>query len=243
MASLRRLLVLGVVAAVALIGCQPGGSTSSGPAEPSGSAAAGVDGEALIDDFLELVQSDEFTANTEMSGVLTAGALQIGIEATGSLSGRDGMMTLKLNTVSENIEFEAIFIGEDGYVRLPGGVWQRLPRADVNTSGAQLDSFEFLTSADDLRYDGTATHDGVEVHVLVGTGPLPLDAEQGSSGEVTQLRILVLADGTPVNLSYHMTVSVDDPDGERVAARGDIEQSFTDVGDPIVIEAPPSFEE
>jgi len=227
--------------AVLLVACQPGGSTSSGFA--SGSAVAEVDGDELIGAFLELVTSDEFTANTEMSGVLSAGALQVGIEASGSLAGRDGTMTLKLNTVSDNLEFEATFVGEYGYARLLGGTWQRLPRAEVNTSGAQLDSFEFLTSADDLRYDGTATHDGLDVHVLTNTRPLDLDPEQGATGEVTRLRILVLADGTPVFLTYHMTVSINGPGGDKVVARGDIEQSFTDVGDPIVIEPPTDFVE
>jgi len=152
-------------------------------------------------------------------------------------------MTLKLNTASDNVEFEVIFVGAYAYARLPGGEWQRLPRDEINTSGAQLDSFEFLTSAEDLRYDGTTTHVGADVHVLADTRPLALDPEQGSSGEVTRLRILVLADGTPVFLSYHLTASIDGPGGDKVTARGDMEQSFTDVGEAIVVEPPASFVE
>jgi hypothetical protein len=235
-----RLLAAGL--AVLLLAFQAGCS-GSGSAEPSMSAAVEVDGAELIDAFLDLVTSDGFTANTEMSGVLSAGALQLAIEATGSLVGPDGTMTLKLNTASDSLEGEVIFVGAYAYARLPRGEWQRVPRAEVNTSGAQLDPFEFLTSADDLRYDGTTTHGGVEVQVLAGTGPLALDPEQGASGEVTRLRILVLADGTPVFLSYHMTVSINSPGGDKVAARGDIEQSFSDVGEAIVIEPPATFVE
>ena len=95
----------------------------------------------------------------------------------------------------------------------------------------------------DLRYEGIATHDGAVVHVLANTRALPLAgsgaAAEDASGKATKLRIPVLADGTPVFLSYHMTVTIDDGTGVKVAARGDIEQSFTDVGEPIVI-APPS---
>lgn len=240
---MKRLLTIAAVAV--LVACQPAGSTSEST-RPSGTEAAEVDGEQLINTFLRLVKADSFTTRTEMSGVLTAGALQLGIEASGSLRGGNGTMSMKLNTVSDSVEFEAIFIGEFGYIREPGAEWQRVLREQVNTSGARLDSFEFLTSGDDLRYDGTTTHDGVDVHVLVNTGPLSLTgAETGTaaSGEATRLRILVLADGTPVFLSYHLTVSVDDGKGAKVAARGDIEQTFTDVGEPIVIEPPPGFTE
>jgi len=241
MTVVRRLLV--AVVATVLLACQPGGSVTSGPAAPSASGAAGVNGERLIDAFLRLVKADAFTATTEMSGVLTAGALQLGLAATGTLRGGDGTMSLKLNTVSDNIEFDAIFVGEFGYIRVPDGEWQRVPREEVNTSGARLDSFSFITSGDQLRYDGTDTHRGVAVHVLVNTEPLPLgDATAGeAAGEATKLRILVQADGTPVFLSYHMTVTIDSADGQRVSARGDIEQSFTGVGEPIIIEPPPGF--
>jgi len=231
----RLLVVTGVL--VALVACQPG---SSGSAEPSASSAA-ADGEEVIGAFYELVTSEQFTADTEMSGVMSAGALQLSISVSGSIAGNDGSMRMKLNTVSDNIEFEVIYVGDFGYVRLPGGVWQRALRSEIDTSGTQLDSFEFLDSVDDLRYDGTTTHDGVEVHVLTNTRPLAMDPEAGATGEVTQLQILVLADGVPVLLSYHMTVLIGGPEGEKVAARGDIEQTFTDVGEPIVIEAPESF--
>jgi len=241
MLALRRLIAAAM--AVALIACQPVGSNPSGSSTPSASATVEVDGERLIDAFLRLVKADAFTARTEMSGVLTAGALQLGLQASGTLRGGDGTMTLKLNTVSDHVEFEAIFVGEYGYVRLSEGEWQRVPREDVNTSGARLDSFNFITAGDDLRYEGIATHDGAVVHVLANTRALPLAgsgaAAEDASGKATKLRILVLADGTPVFLSYHMTVTIDDGTGAKVAARGDIEQSFTDVGEPIVI-APPS---
>lgn len=224
-----------------LVACQPATSPSESPLR---SGAAEVDGEQLINTFLRLVKDDSFTTKTEMSGVLSAGALQLAIQASGSLRGGDGTMSLKLNTVSDSVEAEMIFVGEFGYVREPGGEWQRVLRGQVNTSGARLDSFEFLTSGDDLAYDGTDTHDGVEVHVLVNTGPLSLTGgETAASGEATRLRILVLADGTPVFLSYHMTVNIDDGTGGKVSARGDIEQTFTDVGEPIEIEPPPGFTE
>jgi hypothetical protein len=235
-----------VTAALALlVACQPAASTPESAA-PSGSEAAEADGEQLINTFLRLVKADSFTTRTEMSGVLSAGALQLAIQASGSLRGGSGTMRMKLNTVSDTVEFEAIFVGEFAYIREPGGEWQRVLRGQVNTSGARLDSFEFLTSGDDLRYDGTTTHDGVQVHVLVNTGPLSLTGGEtgtAASGEATRLRILVLADGTPVFLSYHLTVSIDDGTGGKVAARGDIEQTFTDVGEPIVIEPPPGFAE
>lgn len=241
MHALPRIMTATLV--VVLVACQPAGSTPASVL-PSGSEAGEVDGEQLINTFLRLVKADAFTARTEMSGVLSAGALQLGIQASGSLHGGNGTMRLKLNTASDSIEADMIFVGEFAYVREPEGEWQRVLREQVNTSGARLDSFEFLTSGDDLRYDGTTTHDGETVHVLVNTGPLVLgaaDAPQGASGEADRLRILVLADGTPVFLSYHMTVSIDDGTGEKVAARGDIEQTFTDVGEPIEIEPPPGF--
>ena len=237
--------ILTAALAIGLVSCQPAASTSES-VRPSGSEAVEVDGEQLINSFLRLVKADSFTTRTEMSGVLTAGALQLAIQASGSLRGGSGTMSMKLNTVSDTVEFEAIFVGEFAYIREPGGEWQRVFREQVNTSGARLDSFEFLSSGDDLRYDGITTHDGVEVHVLVNTGPLSLtggETGQGASGEATRLRILVLADATPVFLSYHMTVTIDDGTGAKVAARGDIEQTFTDVGEPFVIEPPPGFSE
>lgn len=205
---------------------------------------AAVDGEALIATFLDLVSVDRFTAETEITANVTGGSLQVAVRATGSLSGGDGTMTYQMNTVSASLAFEAIFLGDYGYVRLTGGEWTRVLRDEVDTAGTQLDSFEFLTSTDDLRYEGTTIHDGREVHVLANTRTFDLQASpETEPGQVTRLRILVLADGTPVFLSYHMTTLVADGRGGTVSASGDVEQAFRNVGEPVVIEPPASFTE
>lgn len=236
-----RLLTIGL--AVGLAACQHAAPTSTFSASPS---PISIDGDQLVAAFYELVTAEDFTAKTELTGLITGGALQVSIRAAGSLSGGDGTMTLKLNTVSDTVELEEIYVGEDGYVRETGGVWQRLSRWQINTSGAQLDPFAFLTSPDDLRYDGTTTHDGAELFALVNTRGLGLAGGSAAAalnvfGEATRLQILVRSDGTPVFLSYHMTVFLDESSGEKVAASGDIKQSFTAVGEPVVIEPPSEF--
>ena len=207
-----------------------------------------IDGDQVVVAFYKLVTAEDFTATTEMTGLISGGALQVSIDATGALTGKNGSMKLKLNTVSEKADLEEIYVGEDGYVRQAGGAWYRLSRWEVNTSGAQVDPFSFVTSTDDLRFDGTATHDGAELYALVNTRGLGLAGGSAAAalhifGEATQLQILVQADGTPVFLSYHMTVFLDQASGEKVAAIGDIKQSFSGVGQPVVIKAPASFVE
>jgi hypothetical protein len=241
MQAFRRLLT--TCFAVGLVACQPAASTSTLSASPTPVA---VDGDQLVAAFYKLVTADDFTAKTELTGLISGGALQLSIHATGDLSGGNGSMTLKLNTVSDTIEIEEIYVGEDAYVREGGGVWQRLSRWLVNTSGAQLDPFAFLSSADDLRYDGTATHDGQELYALVNTRGLGLAGGSAAAalnvfGEATPLQILVQSDGTPVFLSYHMTVFLHESSGEKVGAIGDIKQSFTGVGEPVTIQAPTDF--
>jgi len=236
----RRLFSTGL--ALGLLACQPAVSTSVHSAPPS----QGIDGDHLVAAFYKLVTADDFSARTELSGLISGGALQVSILATGSLSGGNGTMALKLNTVSEKVEIEEIYVGEDGYVREPGGVWQRLSRWQINTSGAQLDPFAFVTSTDDLRFGGAATHDGVELYALANTRGLGLAGGSAAAalnivGEATGLQILVQPDGTPVFLSYHMTVFLHEASGEKVSAIGDIKQSFTAVGEPVVIKPPSDF--
>ena len=149
--------LLGVGSVLVLMACQPAASAPPDSALPS---AAAVDGEQLIASFLDLVTADTFTTETEMTGTVTAGSLQVSVRATGSLAGGDGTIAYQLNSGSASLAFEAIFLGDYGYVRLTGGTWERVPRDKVNTAGTRLDSFEFLTSPDDLRYDGTSIHDG-----------------------------------------------------------------------------------
>ena len=235
--------LLTICLAIGLIACQPDASART----PSPSQVS-IDGDQLVATFYELVMAEDFTARTELTGLITGGALQVSLHGTGSLSGGDGTMTLKLNTVSDTVELEEIYVGEDGYVREAGGVWQRLSRWQINTSGAQLDPFAFLTSTDDLRYNGMVTHDGAELLALVNTRALGLAGGSAAAalnvfGEATRLQILVESDGTPVFLSYHMTVFLDESSGEKVAASGDIRQSFSEVGEPVVIEPPADFVE
>ena len=83
-----------------------------------------------------------------------------------------------------------------------------------------------------------------EVHVLAATRTLELPTSaDGQPSQITRLRILVLADGTPVFLTYHLTNLVSDGRGGTVSAFADIEQSFRNVGEPVVIEPPATFTE
>jgi len=41
----------------------------------------------------KLVTADDFTAKTELTGLISGGALQLSIHATGDLSGGNGSMT------------------------------------------------------------------------------------------------------------------------------------------------------
>ena len=197
----------------------------------------------VVTAFFDKVKAPGFSAQTELSGTVTSAGVRIEIEAVGSLSGNDGEMTMALTQGRTSVSFEVIFAGDFGYVRVPDGDWQKVDRDAVNTSGAQLDSFDFITEPSDLRYDGTVTYRGDTVHDLVNDGAIsvPGATAQDPPGKVGLLHIYVTEDGTPLFLSYRVEANAIDTGGAKIRAVGDISQTFSDVGEPVTITPPPGL--
>jgi hypothetical protein len=229
-------MALALVACLTLAGCAAASTPS-----PSPSASASFEGDEVIAAFLAMVKAPEFTTETEMSGSMTSSGIRIRVDATGRLVGHDAEMTMTLSQGRVSIDLEVILVGDFAYVREPDGEWEKVDRDLVNTSGAQLDSFEFITEPTDLRYKGTDTRDGEKVHVLVNAGAIRYLGAADTSGKVGLLRILVREDGTPLFLSYRVEATTQDLSGSPIRAVGDIEQTFSNVGSPVTIQAPPGF--
>lgn len=230
--------VVGLLACLALVACGSGSSVT-----PSPSAAASVPpaGDEVIAAFLDVVKDPDFTTETDMSAVMTSSGVRIRVEAQGRLAGHDLDMTMRLSQGQIGIDLELILLGDLAYAREPGGEWTEVDRDLVNTGGAQIDSFEFLTEPSDLEYEGTATRAGEPVHVLVNAGPIRYLGPSSAEGSVGLLKVFVREDGTPVFLSYRVEATTTDLSGSAIRAVGDVEQSFANVGAPVSIEAPPGF--
>jgi hypothetical protein len=232
----RTLLAMGslVVLLAACAGASP--SASSSPTPPPVS-------ETVVGAFFDMVKAPGFSAETELSGTVTSAGVRLSLEAVGSLSGNDGQMAVTLSEGQASVSFDVIFTGDFGYVRQAGGDWQQVDRDAVNTSGAQLDSFEFITEPSDLRYDGTATYRGETVRDLVNAGAIsvPGASAQDPPGKVGLLHVYVRDDGTPLFMSYRVEANAVDTGGSKIRAVGDIEQTFTNVGTPVTVSPPPGF--
>jgi hypothetical protein len=230
--------MLALLACLALAACG-GGSTAT----PGASAAASVQvsGDEVIDAFLEVVKDPGFTTETEMTATMTSSGIRIRVQAEGSLAGHDAQMTMRLSQGQIGFDLEMILLGDFAYVRALEGEWTEVDRDAVNTGGAQIDSFEFLTEPGDLEYDGTAMRGGERVHVLVNAGPIRYLGPSSAEGNVGLLEILVREDGTPISLSYRVEATTLDLNGVEIRAVGDVEQSFTSVGEPTTIEPPAGF--
>lgn len=223
---------LPLAASLALAGCGSSPTPTPAPSVPA-------TGDQVIAAFLDLVTAPDFTTETTMTASMVAGGVRVNIEASGRLSGNDGEMTMTLSEGQNSLVFEAVFIGDAAYLRAPGAEWQQVERSAINASGAQLDSFEFLTDAGQLRYRGTTTRAGEEVHEIVNEGAISFAGVDGATpSKVGLLRILVREDGTPISMSYRIEATTQDETGSPVRAVGDVEQTFANVGDPISIEVP-----
>ena len=228
-------LVLGIVVFV-LSACSGASTPSASPSPTLAPLSVRV-----VTAFFDKVKAPGFSAETEISGTVTSAGVRFELEALGSLSGNDGQMTMTLTQGRSSVSFDVIFLGDFGYVRVPDGDWQKVDRDAVNTSGAQLDSFNFITEPSDLRYDGTATYQGETVHDLVNDGAIsvPGATAQDPPGKVGLLHIYVTEDGTPLFLSYRVEANAVDTGGAKVRAVGDISQTFSNVGEPVTITPPP----
>lgn len=226
------------VAALLLAACS-GASTPTASPSPTLAPLS----ERVVTAFFDTVKVPGFSAATELSGTVTSAGVRIELEAEGSLSGNDGEMTMTLTQGRTSASFEVIFAGDFGYVRVPDGDWQKVDRDAMNTTGAQLDSFDFITEPSDLRYDGTVTYRGETVHDLVNDGAIsvPGTTAQDPPGKVGLLHIYVSEDGTPLFLSYRVEANAVDTGGARIRAVGDISQTFSNVGEPVTIAPPPGL--
>jgi hypothetical protein len=233
-----------MLAMLAMLGCLVlaacGGGSTATPG-PSAAASVQVSGDEVIDAFLEVVKDPAFTTETEMTAIMTSGGIRIRVEAEGNLAGHDAQMTMRLSQGQIGFDLEMILLGDFAYVRALEGEWTEVDRDAVNTGGAQIDSFEFLTEPGDLEYDGTAMRGGERVHVLVNAGPIRYLGPSSAEGNVGLLEILVREDGTPISLSYRVEATTLDLNGVEIRAVGDVEQIFTSVGEPTTIEPPAGF--
>lgn len=236
-----RALTVGLVAAL-VIGCQSGdGDAAAGSPSPTALA-----GDELVQAVFTLISSDDFSCRAEQTAVLESDDQTVNVDGTFELEGRDGAGQITLRSQGRSFASDFVVHGEHAYVKLPGADWRRMPRELANTTGAQLDPFEFIDSADDLRYIGPSEELGEPLQLLTNSEPLPLDrgssvAVQNRTGEVTDLELFVRGDGTPVLMRYHLEGTGESATGAEIQVSGDTETRFSDVGADFSIEPPEEF--
>lgn len=226
------LLLAVILATGLLVGCGQGSQPSLTP-EPSVLLP-----EHVVANFVDLVKSPGFSAETTIFGEVTSAGVRTRLEVEGSISGDDGDVSLTRVQGASTVNLDAVFVGDAAYVREPDQPWQTSPSRAAELSGVKLDPFVFVVSVDQLNYEGTTTFRGHEVHELQNVGALREDGVSDSS--IGLVRILVEDDGTPVYMSYRFETMIPDANGNQVRAAGEVEQTFSAVGSPVVIEAPAS---
>lgn len=221
-----------ILATGLLVGCAQEGQPSVTP-EPSVLLP-----EHVVANFVGLVESPAFSAETTISGEVTSAGVRTTLEVEGSISGDDGDVTLTRVQGASTVNLDAVFVGDATYVRGGDEQWRASPSRAAELSGVKLDPFVFVTSVAQLDYQGTTTYDGREVHELKNVGAMPEDGV--SDSRIGLVRILVEDDGTPVFISYRFETMIPDANGNEVRAAGEVEQTFSAVGQPVVIQAPAS---
>lgn len=218
-----------------------GGGTFGTPSAEGASSRPAGNGDALVEAFIALVTSDDFSFRAEQSRV-APGADPDELSASFVVEGDDAEGTILVGGGVTAID--AAVVGESGYIQHLYGSWQRVSRVALDTLGVHFDLFAFIDSPDDLRHEGPSDELGEPLQLLVNTRPLEL--EQGPSaqeplelGEVTDLEILVRGDGVPVLMRYVVR-------GGDISGGTEPEETvirFSDVGADFDISPPPGFSE
>ena len=238
--------------ALALAGCDGGGSTTTGASAPaSASASAGASAGAADPAAVEaLTKATQQLGTTSFKVTATSGS---GFKLTGAVDPVQGTGTADLSATGPNAEVnvKTLLAGQDLYLQVPGitkaGTWthvdvSRLPEgANVGLRPGQIDpvnTSNLLSSSTDVRATGDNSYAGTldlsKAIGLAGVSQVTID-ETGAQAQKVPFTAKLDEQG---RLS-ELTVDIPATKGQTAQP---LEVRYTDYGVPVSVTKPAASE-
>lgn len=198
----------------------------------------------MIDRFLAgfAAEKPPFHVVSDITATITSGneESELLITSEGDVSGEDFAGTVETDFGLGRIEIEVVIVDGVSYTRVGEGPWQA---NDEFQQTQPLNPFEQL-APEDLEYVGSAMQGGEELHELrtetwIG-GEIEAQNIPNSDLELDSsvFQIFVTDAGVPVEARLEFVV-VGTSAGQRARLAYVVDYAFSDVGEPVEIEAPP----
>lgn len=206
------LVVVALVAAVAVAGCDPNTKPTPSPTAvptlaPTAPPTASPSPVDVTADFIRIIASPDFSATATVTGTVSVGT--DGADLTGSavFAGPDSSVALTIKSGATTQKIESVAIGLKHWDRKTPGPWLAAPDADPS-KGSLSGTLATIASVKDL---GVVQKDGRPLHHLQPNGGgeispaiIGFDVEGATAPAVT-MDFFATDDGTPAIMALDAT--------------------------------------
>jgi pyruvate/2-oxoglutarate dehydrogenase complex dihydrolipoamide acyltransferase (E2) component len=195
--------------------------------DPDQLAAAGA-----LEAFGALTRSEDLSYHLAQTGTFEATAGSAAFEYAIDVAGDDFSAVMTVGSQTSSLRA----IGDTLYVQGEDGTWTETP-LDAGVAADITNPWQYLGSLDELTFVSRAPQQ-VDAFQFANGGPIDYQTnpmrESGIVGAITTLTFVVMPDGTPVEILF----DAEAPDGQGGTVAISSIVRFSDVGTPVVVEAP-----